>query len=1029
MTDPAIATRGDRHDHPALRLDAVCDRFESAWRAGRRPRIEDCLIDAAGAERADLLHALLQVERDLRRGDGEDPDPDEYRRRFPDDPRPVAEAFADDGSAAGIVAAGTIRMGPPRASGARPEPDVDGGPMAAGGGPTAVPGRFVILRRHARGGLGEVFVAYDKELHREVALKEIRPDRADDGESRARFVLEAEITGSLEHPGIVPVYGLGEFGGGRPFYAMRFVQGDSLKAAIERFHAADGPARDTGERALALRDLLRRFIDLCNAIAYAHSRGVLHRDIKPGNVMLGKYGETLVVDWGLAKVIGRAEGGAGIVAERALRPASAGGSTPTVAGSALGTPAFMSPEQAAGQLDRLGPRSDIYGLGATLYCLLTGRAPLDDGDGDTGERLRRARAGEIPAPRQVKREVPPALEAICRKAMARVLEDRYESAKLMADDVEHWLADEPVDAWREPVTTRTRRWAKRHRTPMTAAVVALAAGVIGLVALTIVEKRANDQLSAADAAKGLALAEAQTARGESRAALMFFQDKVLAAARPKDQEGGLGIDATIRAAIDAAEPEIEKSFADQPAVEASIRHTLGVSYLYLGDLDPAIRQHERALALRRRIPGPDHPDTVRSVRDLAAAYQAAGRLGDALPLFEDVLARRRARLGPDHADSFVAMSDLAQAYQEAGRLSDALPLHKQAVEGQRARLGPDHGDTLQATNDLALAYQEAGRLADALPLLQDTLQRRQATLGSDHPSTLQSINNLALVYRGMGRAADALPLQEELLARVRVRLGVDHPHTLTSMNNLANSYQLAGRPADALPLYEEGLARSRAKMGPDHLDTLIALNNLALAYQNAGQLTEALPLFRESLDARRARMGPDHPATFVAMNNLGVAYQQAGRLGEAIPLLEEALKGRRARLNPAHPDTLLSMDNLARAYLSGRPGEAERLARECLANRERQAPDDWATFETSSLLGGSLLGRKAFAEAEPLLLRGYEGLKAREARIPAPARKRLTQARGRIIRLYEAWDRPEQLAAWQDRLGLSDLPADVFARP
>ena len=335
-----------------------------------------------------------------------------------------------------------------------------------GSGPTAGPSRFVILRRHARGGLGEVFVAYDEELHREVALKEIRPDRADDGESRARFVLEAEITGSLEHPGIVPVYGLGEFGDGRPFYAMRFIQGDSLKEAIARFHAADGPGRDPGERALALRDLLRRFIDVCNAIAYAHSRGVLHRDIKPGNIMLGKYGETLVVDWGLAKAIGQAEGGAGLVAERRRVPASAGGSTPTVAGSALGTPAFMSPEQAAGELDRLGPRSDIYSLGATLYCLLTGRAPLDDGDGDTERAAAPARAGEIAAPRQVKREVPPALEAICRKAMARRPEDRYDSAKALADDVEHWLADEPVAAWREPVTTRggagrrgtVRRW-------------------------------------------------------------------------------------------------------------------------------------------------------------------------------------------------------------------------------------------------------------------------------------------------------------------------------------------------------------------------------------------------------------------------------------------------------------------------------------------------------------------------------------------------------------------------------------------
>jgi non-specific serine/threonine protein kinase/serine/threonine-protein kinase len=165
------------------------------------------------------------------------------------------------------------------------------------------------------------------------------------------------------------------------------------------------------------------------------------------------------------------------------------------------------------------------------------------------------------------------------------------------------------------------------------------------------------------------------------------------------------------------------------------------------------------------------------------------------------------------------------------------------------------------------------------------------------------------------------------------------------------------------------------------------------------------------------------------MNNLALAFQQAGRLDEALPLLEEALKGRRVRLAPNHPDTLLSMDNLARAYLTGRPAEAERLARECLAIRERQAPDDWPTFETRSLLGGSLLVRKEFAEAEPLLLRAYEGLKAREARIPAPSRKRLTQARDRIIRLYEACGRPDRAAAWKAGPVLPDLPADVFARP
>jgi serine/threonine-protein kinase len=223
--------------------------------------------------------------------------------------------------------------------------------------------RFRVLRPHARGGLGAVFVALDEELNREVALKQILDQHADNPVSRQRFQLEAEVTGGLEHPGIVPVYGLGTYGDGRPYYAMRFIRGDSLKGAIDRFHADESLKKDAGRRSLELAKLLRRFLDVCNAIAYAHSRGVLHRDLKPGNIIVGKHGETLVVDWGLAKATGRADPGSG---ERTLAPSSASGSAETLPGSVLGTPAYMSPEQAEGKLEALGPQSDVYSLGATL---------------------------------------------------------------------------------------------------------------------------------------------------------------------------------------------------------------------------------------------------------------------------------------------------------------------------------------------------------------------------------------------------------------------------------------------------------------------------------------------------------------------------------------------------------------------------------------------------------------------------------------------------------------------------------------
>jgi WD40 repeat protein/serine/threonine protein kinase len=354
--------------------------------------------------------------------------------------------------------------------------------------------RFVVLRPHARGGLGEVFVALDAELNREVALKAILPHKAHDPVNRARFAQEAEITGRLEHPGIVPVYSYGEYPDGRPYYAMRFIKGDSLKLAIERFH--DPRQTTPGSQVLALRKLLGAFLAVCQAVHYAHSRGILHRDLKPDNIMLGKYGETLLVDWGLAKAVGQAEPSADAaersLAEAPLRPLSGSGSVETQAGSMVGTPGYMSPEQAMGRQDLIGQASDVYGLGATLYCLLTGKPPFA---GQTlPELLQRVQKGDFPPPRAVNAAVPAPLEAICLKAMALAPQDRYGSAQELAEELEHWLADEPVKAYPEPRRVRVARWARRHKPLVAGAAALLLTAVVALSLGLVLLGQANTEI-------------------------------------------------------------------------------------------------------------------------------------------------------------------------------------------------------------------------------------------------------------------------------------------------------------------------------------------------------------------------------------------------------------------------------------------------------------------------------------------------------------------------------------------------------
>ncbi len=694
--------------------------------------------------------------------------------------------------------------------------------------------RFRVLRLHARGGLGQVMLAHDRELQREVALKEIQGAHADDPEAQARFVLEAEVTGRLEHPGIVPVYSLGHSPDGRPYYAMRFIHGDSLEEEIRRFHEADRQGRSAGERDLALRGLLRRFVDVCNTIAYAHARGVIHRDIKPANVMLGPYGETLVVDWGLARMTDRPEN---VPRPQAgtLHPLLGSDSGRTQAGTVLGTPPYMSPEQAEGKVDELGPASDVYSLGATLYHLLTGKAPLE---GDVREVLARARRGDFPPPRQVNKLVSARLEAVVLKAMAHRPEDRYATPGELADDIEHWLADLPLRACPDSAWRKLGRWSRRHR-PLVASATALLltstlALTVGIILLGSKQRETDRQRRQAETAREEAREKSAQADLQRSLALATLRDVVedRQLAQQQDGEEAGDPEAIHRARITLlreAIKRLEKLGAVDEAAEALVRAHLNLGDLLLRTEQPAEAQREferaraAAAALLRSRPG----DARR--RDL---WQALMRLG------EGALARGQPR---------AAAALLLEA------LETARPLEERGGAGRLEGLRAVYAAQLR----LAEAYRDDARLVDAAAHFRDAaatagklVEYKAAGARRDRGLALLRLGEVRLLQKEGRMAVEQLldaRLELEKMSEAERNSARGLGELARAHDRLAEAHRLLGEP----DLAERSRTRAQKlyeRLGRENLDNVAVQQELAERHRQRGRQHEELFEFTEAGD-------------------------------------------------------------------------------------------------------------------------------------------------------------------------------------
>ena len=849
-------------------------------------------------------------------------------------------------------------------------------------------GDYEIQEKLGRGGMGVVYKARQVSLNRPVALKMIKAGVLADDAELQRFQNEAEAIALLDHAGIVPVYEVGEHDGQR-YFSMKLVEGGNLGEQI--------PTLKSNPRAGAML-----LAETAEAIHHAHMRGILHRDLKPANILVDSEGHPHVTDFGLAK---RVEADAEM----------------TQSGAILGTPAYMSPEQASGRRGAITTATDVYGLGAIFYALLTGKAPFDgDSVMDTLDAVR----SRLPdSPKKFNSEVPADLETICLKCLEKDPRRRYASAHALADDLNNWLNSRPISARRVGTAERTWLWCKRRPAVAALAASAVLFAVVGAASVIAVQTTANRLLAKKnvdlqtsnielDQQRVRALAaEAETKkRADELQQVSYFQSQMLAQVDPAQAGLRLMADAKVRfeealakagvpagerpqqveaftsqwsrvnatdaalALIDStilkpAVDAIDKQFKDQPLVDAALRETLAERYIDVGLYDAAKPLLERALATRRRVLGGEHKDTLISISQMGNLLKHQGKRSDAMTYSREALDTSRRVLGNDHPDTLSAISNMGSLLIDMGKTDEAAPYFREALDGRRRLNGEDDPATLGAMNDMAELLAKQGKPIEATTYYREVLEKRRRIQGADHPNTIVSLSNLGGVLNAQGKDNEAAQCFREVLAQRRRQLGEVHPATLATISDLGDTLSKLGKDVEGEALIREALTAKRRVLGADHPDTLVTLSNLAVYLIMRGKEAEAEPMCRESLEKNRRVSGPDHPNTLIATNIMAFLFLHQKKHAEAEPYLREAIALSRRINGEEHPDTLTYIHNLGMMFVDqDRLSDAETNLRTAAeAGGRALGAEHPITISAKMGLGRVLNQQMRYAEAAELL--------------------------------------------------------------